>query len=236
LIYLFVILIVFININKSYITIILYIIMKKIQLYLLTITIALLMSNCTSENLQTESPSPIFELTLLKEKFPAEFNNLNLGSFKEIDKLLLTRNSEVIFDLSVQSYDIENPNGVYGYFLNSSSFTVLALVDVLNEKITIFDLINNSKTEFLREKDDKRNIQLFDKTHNRLISAEESGAAGASNSCDAGLMLCGVGCTLATIAIMATDGPLPIMDVVAAAYYVTCNAGCIVSYDNCIEI
>lgn len=48
-------------------------------------------------------------------------------------------------------------------------------------------------------------------------------------------MLCAAGCTLGTIGIAASDGPLPLMDAVAAAFYITCNGGCAVDHDNCMD-
>jgi len=39
---------------------------------------------------------------------------------------------------------------------------------------------------------------------------------------------------LGTIGIVATGGPLPLMDVVAVAFYVSCNASCVVDYENCM--
>jgi len=52
--------------------------------------------------------------------------------------------------------------------------------------------------------------------------------------CGLSMSLCTAGCVLGTIGIAAADGPLPMMDVVAAAFYVTCNAGCVVDYENCM--
>src|SRR5690606_8709629 len=37
---------------------------------------------------------------------------------------------------------------------------------------------------------------------------------------------CGAACAVGTIAIAASDGPVPVMDVLAAAYAVTCLASC----------
>lgn len=45
-----------------------------------------------------------------------------------------------------------------------------------------------------------------------------------------GFNLCNAGCALSALAIAASDGPLPAMDILAVSYMATCTAGCGYSY------
>ena len=55
------------------------------------------------------------------------------------------------------------------------------------------------------------------------------------NPCQTQLTLCTATCTLAAIAVAASDGPAPFMDVIAIAGWTTCNGGCISAHESCVE-
>lgn len=55
------------------------------------------------------------------------------------------------------------------------------------------------------------------------------------NRCQGNFTLCSAGCTLAAVAVAASDGPLPFMDAIALAGWSTCQGLCLSSYDLCVN-
>lgn len=55
------------------------------------------------------------------------------------------------------------------------------------------------------------------------------------NRCQGQFTLCSAGCTLAAVAVAASDGPLPFMDALAITGWTTCQGLCLSSYDLCVN-
>jgi hypothetical protein len=98
-------------------------------------------------------------------------------------------------------------------------------VDLINNQEYIFDL-NYSDTYATVIPD----FELFtnDQVNSMILS-------GGNNRCMGNFLLCSTVATLASIAIAASDGPLPFMDVLAVSTYISANALCVSNYDLCIN-
>jgi len=125
---------------------------------------------------------------------------------------------ELIKDGVVVGYLLENNNN-YGIGNISISNKILYF-DILKEVEFPFDLVYNDDFDTVLPSfnDDFFDYEIY-----------------SDNRCQGNLMLCATGCTLGALGIAASDGPLPFMDVVAASFYISCNAGCALSYDLCVN-
>ncbi len=130
---------------------------------------------------------------------------------------------------SVNTTEILKNGIVVGYFIeNSGNF---GIGDISKSgKIVYYDLVKKLGYSFdiAYNQDYETDLPLFNDDY---IDYE----VYADNRCQGQLMLCIAGCTLASIAIAASDGPLPFMDAVAVSTYVVCNGHCVVSYDLCVN-
>ena len=209
-----------------------YTIMKKIVVLLLTV----LLFSCSLQESLNPIIEPIPELAMLQERFPNHFENVDLESYRKTLAPLVGEGGQQYSEILADSYEIKNNDHVYGYFYNSSSFTTLVLFNQEWNELSVFNLKNDSSLDFERIVAGTGVIQLFDKTNNVLLENSINPIIFASGGCGYRLMLCAAGCTLASIAIAASDGPLPFMDALAVSFYIVCNGECAIDSANCEEI
>ncbi|HLW63042.1 MAG TPA: hypothetical protein VKY33_06530 [Flavobacterium sp.] len=104
--------------------------------------------------------------------------------------------------------DVRNTDTEYKYFDSKTNFMFLFVSKYNNEA--------------------KRFIPDFENTVYYEVRKDP-------NPCQTQLTLCTATCTLAAIAVAASDGPSPFMDVVAITGWTTCNGACISVHADCVE-
>jgi len=131
----------------------------------------------------------------------------------EVDFVTLIKQNETIgYELSSQLFETR--------IKVNSDHSIIEVLDLSNNKTTIFERYLNSVGEFELRPQEDLTIQPY--------SVNSSAA-----NCEAVMVACVSGCFIGTAAIALSDGPLPAMDILAASFYVTCNAGCALDFENC---
>jgi|GEM_PF-2413869 len=126
--------------------------------------------------------------------------------------------TEIVIKEEVVGYTIEDGISLQlGDIRFIESNKKLNLLDVSTSKMYIFDMVYSDEYGF--------SVPIFNDDYDYYYETEWG--------CGLSMSLCTTGCALGTIDIAASDGPLPLMDVVAAAFYIACNADCAVDYENC---
>jgi len=136
---------------------------------------------------------------------------------------------EFVEEHSVNATEILKNGTVVGYFIENSGNFGIGDISI-NSKIVYYDLVKEVGYSFdiAYNEDYETYIPAFNDDY---IDYE----LYRDNRCQGQLMLCTGGCTLASLAIAASDGPLPFMDAIAVSTYIVCNGHCAVSYDLCIN-
>ena len=173
--------------------------------------------------------------------------NINSEYFsKPIFKLLEQKNPELFNELKFSNLQIKNVDGknVYyatlknGYFIDDSEKMIYSEFDKIKNKLIVYDFTSNYKTymNLIVDRNNKysavddKNIVTQDIFDNN--TANNSGVTFKRGCRDhAGFALCYAGVLISSLAIAASDGPLPFMDAAAISYAVVGTASCIRS--NC---
>lgn len=207
--------------------------MKKIIFNLFLIS-TFFLGSCESEispsiesNFQKDIPSHFG----LAREFPDYFSKIDPDSFQKI--LVKIDKDFYLDDFEVVIYTAKENNEIVGYLLESNLFNVYT--EISSE--TVFNSIDLETGNFVEFENKRKgnDFVLYDITNDVLIAMENTNhSSNRSGGCQGALIICTAGCTLGTIGIGASDGPLPIMDIVAAAFYISCNAGCVNTYNDCM--
>lgn len=191
--------------------------MKSIKQIITIVAIAIFMFTSCSKNeqidvLQDESISlkSITNLNDFKAEYPKEYNLLNV-EFIQNDKGIIKTQAE-LKDLNFFTIPAIVNDNVVGRLLYYNG--EIQYVDYTNFK--------NEVSIITFSKDKLKSSVMLPTIYNSVndtyeVSLYQNKASG---------FLCGVGCTLATMAIIASDGPAPLMDIIALAYYSVCMAEC----------
>lgn len=164
------------------------------------------------KNDQTTNEFELFEenLSAFKNNFPCEYENINYNYLQELNSDSL-KSSDTIDEDGIIFPVMEDDKVVGRYIglLNQLSAVYIDMTDYTNT-ITIYD-VNNPDLS-----------QKFDMIYNPEKDIYEPVVLKSATG-----FWCGVACGLGTVAIAATDGPSPLMDVLAASYAVSCLASCV---------
>lgn len=206
--------------------------MKKLSF--LPILVFFIFFTCSNDDIKTEDELSISATIINNQKFKKGFTVLtdDFNYLNTIDLLQFAKIQKV-----VDVFEVIESKSNYDYaFVFDDKELVYAEFNEITNEIIITDFISKQSFKFKRIPNNDGVIKVLDLNSgyylgdqvNRLPAAG-SGAAGCSGT----LMLCSAGCVLATGAIAVSDEPLPLMDILAAATYIICNAHCASSYDYC---
>jgi hypothetical protein len=168
-----------------------------------------------------------------------------------IEKYNLTEELKSRLDFNFNSYNFQNEKYIAEHDLfvveilsNSKLSGVLVVDKDMNAKgfgnlkndnfLEYYDVNLNKNYIFDMEFSSEHNLVLPNFNENENINLYPRNNS-CQNSCQGGLILCTATCTLAALAVAASDGPLPFMDVVAAAGWTTCNGTCAYSHQSCMR-
>lgn len=163
---------------------------------------------CNKEINETEEKN-LFEdkLTIFKQNFPCEYENINFDYLQESKS---TKSSESNTDYIV--FPVMEDGKVVGRYIglaDQSSAIYIDLRDYTNT-VTVYDVINSSLHETVS--------MVYDSEKGIYIPASLKSANG---------FWCGLSCGIGTVAIAASDGPSPLMDILAASYAAACLTECL---------
>jgi len=143
-------------------------------------------------------------------------DNFRLGAktfLREYDFTL----TEIVIKEEVVGYTVERGTSLQiGDIRFIESDKKLNFLDVSSDKVYVFDMVYSDEYGF--------DVPIFNDDNDYEVEW----------GCGLSMSLCTTACVLGTIGIAVADGHLPLMDVVAVAFYVACNADCIVDYENCM--
>ncbi len=187
--------------------------MKNFKKIVSVCTLALVMLVSFNVNAQDLKENTIIlksisSLNNFKEQYPKEYNLLNTEYIQ---------NDEGI---------IESSNELKGL----NYFTIPTMID---NNVVGRLLYYNGETQYIDFSNYKNEVIIHIITKDKIKSSvtipmvynSKNDVYEISGYQNRG-WLCGVGCTLATMAIIASDGPAPLMDIIAVAYYAVCMADC----------
>lgn len=190
--------------------------MKHLKQIITVVALAIFMLISCSENElmdssqeKTISLKSILSLNNFKELYPKEYNLLNTEYIQNNTGII--KSSNELKDLNYFTLPTMIDNNVVGRLLYYNGET--QYIDFSNYK--------NEVTIHIITKDKFKSsvtIPTVYNSKNDIYEISEHQNRG---------WLCGVGCTLATMAIIASDGPLPLMDIIAVAFYGVCMADCL---------
>lgn len=164
---------------------------------------------------------------------------------KPIFKLIKEYNQNLHDELvssTIQKMKVDGVDVVFiqlqnGYFLDDSTKMVYSEINKPNNQLIMYDFTSNYKTTFKLIKNsnnvysdvDKTSVQTTDLFNPQSIYIN---TVTFNKECRdlPGFALCYAGALLSSVAIAASDGPLPFMDVLAVSTLVTNTALCIRSW------
>lgn len=174
--------------------------MKKIIFSFLSVLF--IISCTTNDELKDESNIDLSKLfSVFKKNFPSEFSKIAVDNIQYAEAIDLRVATQGV------TYPIMSGNMVIGrYFgLEDQSRAIYFDFTHYTEYITVRD-VNNPSYSIERE-------TIYDPQTNSYIVGDIRG-------------WCEVSCTLGAMAIAASDGPSPLMDILAISYGTTCILGC----------
>jgi hypothetical protein len=178
----------------------------KVILQVLFISLSLFTLSCTKNEDQ-----PIVQSDALKQfekNFNTEFSQLNYGFIQDTKSIEFPNKSED--QISFSTIPVVNGDDVVGRFFEYSDGDAY-YVDFSNytKEIVIYNVLDPSDYEVVG--------MVYDPSSNSYVP----NYSGSNKT-----FMCKVACTLGAMAIAASDGPVPLMDVLAVAYQVACVASC----------
>lgn len=212
---------------------------KLFSLTALSLFMSVFLFSCShdSEDLKRDDDDTSkIEAKVNNQILKQDFSNLtaDFDYLKTIDLLQFAEIQKV-----VEVFEVNDLKVNYDYaFVFDNKDLVYAEFNKSTNEIIITDYISQHPFKFKRITDSNGVIKVLD-----LESGHYLGGQVDKNQmnnmklppCSGTLMLCSATCVLATGAIAVSDGPLPFMDILAAATYIICNAHCASSYDDCMN-
>ncbi|MFD0931416.1 hypothetical protein ACFQ0R_02275 [Psychroflexus salinarum] len=183
----------------------------KIKLTIISslILCSLFLNSCETESSEEFNQSFKKEFLSFKSSFPELANKID---YKSIQETSAENNGKSMTKTSGVSFPIINNNKIIGRYIATIDERSAVYIDFSDyqNKIIIYDVNNPSKFEsFEMVLNEKSNT--YSPVYN---SSLEKG------------FWCDAQCTLAAIAIAASDGPAPLMDILAISFQITCLASC----------
>lgn len=187
---------------------------KSLNLLLLTLIFFVLFS-CTHENRIIDNQA------IVKKYGNLNINLYNLGIFEygieelNVDYTTIFREDKIIgYEMKTVLFETE--------VRVNNDHSVIEVNSVNDEKTNIFNRVLNENGEYNLEPLNNSPVDNYQ-------------VKNLSSNCNLILAGCVSACVLGTAAIAASDGPLPLMDALAASFYITCNANCALDHQNCVN-
>lgn len=182
--------------------------MKKLnvyQSYIIVMFTLLFFSSCNpKENIEIEEINLTSALQTLKANFPDKFSELNLITGNTLNPNSIDENA---INQDFILYNSKFNENEYFVEFNDEGY----LVNQSNQKYEIQDAANAFSA---------KEIQLAD------LNNEFKSDITTQKGCGFRYALCGTACGAVSLGIAASDGPVPLMDVLAVAYMVNCTLEC----------
>ncbi|MFT5892407.1 MAG: hypothetical protein ACI9Y7_002517 [Dokdonia sp.] len=184
--------------------------MKTIKIFI-TIAIVAITGNMSAQIIDTNKPqnSTIPTLEDFKKDFPKAYSNLDTSLIQNNKGDIVTSLKD-LSNLDFFTLPVIINNNVVGRVYQSKGN--ISYVDYSNYKKEVkLNILRNdkSKTSF---------------TSNMLYNSKDKTYSIDNNGQNR--TWCEIGCTLGGIAIAISDGPLPVLDILAVATTAACVAGC----------
>lgn len=146
-------------------------------------------------------------LTIFKKNFPCEYNNINFDYLQESKS---TKSSDNTANFII--FPVMEDGKVVGRYLGFTDQSYAIYIDMSDytNSVIVYDVINPSLHETVS--------MIYDSEKGIYIPVSLKSASG---------FWCGLACGIGTVAIAASDGPIPVMDALAATYAVACLASCL---------
>lgn len=149
------------------------------------------------------------------------------------------KNSKYLSQQNKYITEIYTNNILSGYLLQDGSKNTIGFSNITNSKILKyhdFIIAEDYSFDITYSSEYKCNIPNFKK--NNLLEDTKSSSKifnECTNDCQGALITCAAVTVIAAVAIAASDGPLPVMDVLAASTYVAGMANCGYSNKSCLR-
>lgn len=182
--------------------------MKKVIVSLTFMLAMMLMMNCNiNENEEIQNK----EFLKFKKNFPELSSKISYENIQQnnVDKRYISKSTQ---NIDAVTFPIMNNNKVIGRYLGDKSGNNAIYIDFndFKNKIVIYDVNDPTKFQVLN--------MLYDESSNSY-KPDLKYQAKASFWCKAA-------CTVGAIAIASSDGPAPLMDILAYTYAVACLLDC----------
>jgi hypothetical protein len=186
--------------------------MKNLKIKLIVMSglfLSFLFNSCETENSDTMEQTTESEFLNFKTAFPDLESKIN---YTYIQKTSSNSNASPKGNLEGVTFPVTNNEEVIGRYIGTADEISAIYIDFSDykNKITVYDVNDPSKSENF--------IMILDEATN-IYSPEINSDSGKGFWCDAQ-------CTIAAIAIAASDGPSPLMDILAISFQITCLAAC----------
>ena len=209
--------------------------MKKIVSFF---TLVILISSCSKENESVDLEAVVETQSLLIQKYLEFDTKKNQDySFKELN--INNDISEFGFDQSVtELVEISENQKFIGYLLrNGEKFYQVKYLDESLETFDLIDMDDKNQYSFERQYSPELDFKVVYPS-GYFFNGEKSNPGhqnAAMDQCDVIFALQVTACVTASLAIAASDGPAPFMDILAASTYITCNAAAAAAHTKCKE-
>lgn len=149
------------------------------------------------------------ELEIFKKNFPCEFENIGI---EYVQREITNKSGGDNLSKSGISFPIIDDGKVIGRYLGLSDQSAATYIDFTDyeNQVTVYDVLDPSK------------FQIFKMIYNPEKGLYEPIILKSTTG-----FWCGAACALGTIAIAASDGPSPLMDILAVSFSVACLADCL---------
>lgn len=149
------------------------------------------------------------------------------------------KNSKYLSQQNKYITEIYTNNILSGYLLQDGSKNTIGFSNITNSKILKYhDFIIAEDYSFDITYSSEYNCNIPNFKNNNLLSDTNSTSKilnPCTNDCQGALITCAAVTVIAAVAIAASDGPLPMMDVLEASTYVAGMANCGYSNKSCLR-
>jgi hypothetical protein len=202
--------------------------MKRLSKVLLFGAIIFLFQNCTlEENLQIYSFNTTEALKNFEKNLPLEFSYLD---FSKAQSYFIDEKGKLLFTSKKENNYLTIPaikNGkVIGRFIGFKEDGIYIDLKNYHREIVGINVSNLDSRLTAKTFFDEKNQNYFPVFDSNSESQRINGCGN-----QLGYNLCLATCAISAIAIAASDGPSPFMDIVAVSYTATCILNCAVSND-----
>ncbi|WP_321348721.1 hypothetical protein [uncultured Draconibacterium sp.] len=183
----------------------------SIRFFIVVISFAIFIS-CDKDGAGVVENNKFYDsnLTLFKSNFLVEYEGIDYSNIQDVNSVLTKSSSDSNYEAI--TFPVMYDGKIVGRYIGLKDQTSAIYIDMSDytKTITVYNVINPEQYEVVG--------MVYDSFDDTYIPNTLKSASG---------FWCGVACGLGTVAIAASDGPVPVMDVLAASYAVACLASCL---------